>query len=1235
MDKRTSFLDVLRRERVDIALVSESHLLQKDVHKLQNKHYVVKTNASALNKTKGVVIVVRRNFQVTNLGVGGDSDGRITFMKTIIENKKIAFLSIYAPNSFDPDFYVRLSNIMHDLSDYRLFIGADFNAVWDHSVDRTAVVEGSDQRSASVALRKWAQEFSVIDIWRVTNHNKQDFSFFSARHHSFSRIDFIFVSKDLLEKVSTDMIPLAFSDHKAVICRANLSVSRDRAPRWRFNTSLLRNESFLVQLESGLAEFISFNLHSVEDTRILWDSVKGYIRSNCISFSSNLNKTRQRRILELEGDLGQLEGTMHNNVTPDSITQRNKIKEELNSLSRQHAEFLIHRTRQHHYFEGARPSRSLALSLRASENFAHIPAIKTPAGALVTDPKLINETFRSFYSNLYSSEVPHDSSKFDLFFKNLNLTKLLPHEATSLDKPFTLLELERALRSLNKGKSAGFDGIPPELYLQCWSQLGPLLLNMINHAISSGSFSRDVNTATITLLHKKGKDPNECANYRPISLLNADVKLFAKVLALRLEPLMNKLIHPDQTGFVKSRLSSDNVRRLLHIVEASAEVQTPCAVLSLDAEKAFDRLEWHYLWAVLQHMGFGIHFINMIKTLYASPSAMVMTGNICSSLFPVGRSSRQGCVLSPLLFILSLEPLAQTVRQSTHTPVIVHGTDHFISLYCDDILLYLGDAIKSTPHILSIFDKFGSISGYKINWSKSALLPLNDTMRHASLPNIIPVVDNFKYLGLSIFPSLQTTVSVNYNSTLRQVESDLERWSSIPNSFRARASIVKMNILPRVNFCSSMLPLAPPVGHWDKLHTFVSRYVWKGKRPRIKMSILQRHKLSGGLGLPNFQFYFWSSTLRSLHTWLDPEAQVAWRSLEEHLVIPHRLQDVIYSNIPLKMCKSKFGSLISHLVAIWRTVESHSSNHFKFHPHLPLFNNFALCLGGHPMSFPQWRDKGINTLSDIMSDNALRSFQDLKSHYNLPGTSFFFYLQLRSALRAYGVPWGENMVPHPIHKICGSSSTKGLVSALYTFMSKHAEKPLQVDSRWSHDLSIAPSSINLSIVWSKLDLSSRNPNHQMIHYNFIHRLYCTPHKLFLMKLNPSPNCQLCSLGTIGTFVHMVWECPGVSDFWSMVSNRMSIVLGRTIPCSPTILLLRDFTGLDLSLMHQRWFLVGLTAAKKLVAQRWKAPHDLSYQHWVNTVIDLAKLERSVASMHGAQARNINLWSTFINNMLGG
>lgn len=73
--------------------------------------------------------------------------------------------------------------------------------------------------------------------------------------------------------------------------------------------------------------------------------------------------------------------------------------------------------------------------------------------------------------------------KFNSFFHDLNLTRLLPQEACSLDTPITLSELEKALHNLNKGKSPGFDGIPPELYIKFWSQLGPLLLKMINYAI--------------------------------------------------------------------------------------------------------------------------------------------------------------------------------------------------------------------------------------------------------------------------------------------------------------------------------------------------------------------------------------------------------------------------------------------------------------------------------------------------------------------------------------------------------------------------------------------------------------------------------------------------------------------------------------------------------------------------------------------------------------------------------
>ncbi len=86
-----------------------------------------------------------------------------------------------------------------------------------------------------------------------------------------------------------------------------------------------------------------------------------------------------------------------------------------------------------------------------------------------------------------------------------------------------------------------------------------------------------------------------------------------------MEKVIHSLIKEDQTGFIKGRNASDNMRRLLHILDFADSHPSPCVVFSLDAEKAFDRLEWNYIWAVLQCFGFGEHLISMIKTLYHSP----------------------------------------------------------------------------------------------------------------------------------------------------------------------------------------------------------------------------------------------------------------------------------------------------------------------------------------------------------------------------------------------------------------------------------------------------------------------------------------------------------------------------------------------------------------------------------------------------------------------------------------
>ncbi len=192
------------------------------------------------------------------------------------------------------------------------------------------------------------------------------------------------------------------------------------------------------------------------------------------------------------------------------------------------------------------------------------------------------------------------------------------------------------------------------------------MLNSFNFAIEHGVFHRDQKTSLISLLLKKGKDPLDCSSYRPISLIPCDLKIYAKVFASRMEKVIHSLIKEDQTGFIKGRNASDNMRRLLHILDFADSHPSPCAFFSLDAEKAFDRLVWHYMWAVLQCFGFGEHFIYMIKTLYHSPATSVITGNIISPPFPLQRGTRQGCPLSPLLFCLSLFFVINTFHFSTH-----------------------------------------------------------------------------------------------------------------------------------------------------------------------------------------------------------------------------------------------------------------------------------------------------------------------------------------------------------------------------------------------------------------------------------------------------------------------------------------------------------------------------------------------------------------------------------------
>lgn len=951
--KRSMCLDWLKRHGIDVAFIQEPHFRHSDKQCLSNRFYYTPAAATFNSRSRGALVVLRRALSLTILGSYESEDGRLAYIKTNISGQKIAFLCIYATNHFSSEFFGSVSKTLYDLQDFSIIIGADMNAVLDPLLDRSGVPPQHTLPS-TVAFQGLVDDFTLTDLFRAVNPSSRQYSFYSCRHRTYSRIDHLLASAVVFSEIHTAEIhPNSLSDHCVVTAQLTLARSPIKATRWRFNTTLLKNNDYCDYFRNALKTFISENANSVEDPRILWSAIKGFVRNATISFASHLNRTRLGEINRLENELQRLEHVQQSDATEDNKKKIHTVRTKLHNILRLRAEFQIHRTRRNYYFNGSRPSHLLSLSLQKCEKYSNITAISSNQN-LLTAPKEINSAFQTFYSELYKSEVSLDKSECDSFFQDLELPTLTHEDAQCLGEPITITELRDAVAGMKRGKSPGWDGIPPEFYFTFWEEMGQYLLAMFHKAIEVGAFFNDINAALIAVLPKPNKDTTQCGNYRPLSILNAEIKIFARILASRLEPHLTTLIKNDQTGFVKSRLASDNVRRLLHVIYAAQDIPSPCAVLSLDAEKAFDRLEWDYLWVVLQRFNLGTTFINFTKLLYSNPSAMISTNGVISNKFPLSRSCRQGCPLSPFLFILSLEPLAQKIRQHPAiSPITFNNTTHAISLYADDILLFFDRASNSLPHILDTFEVFSSLSGYKINWTKSALLPLNSKLDPKSLPQHIPVVKQFKYLGIDIFPSVTTIVNKNFHGIFSRIETDLTRWSHLPKSFQARVSIIKMDILPRINFFSSMLPLSPPTDYWKKVHSLISKFIWAGKRPRVKLSTLQRHKLEGGFSVPDFKFYFWSFVLRPLTDWLTPDSDPCWKPIEKNLVLPHRLEDLIYSAVPLKRSKLRFGPIVNFLLSTWCTVEKESKNSCKWHSNSPLFNNYSLLTGGGTLFIPR------------------------------------------------------------------------------------------------------------------------------------------------------------------------------------------------------------------------------------------------------------------------------------------
>lgn len=200
------------------------------------------------------------------------------------------------------------------------------------------------------------------------------------------------------------------------------------------------------------------------------------------------------------------------------------------------------------------------------------------------------------------------------------------------------------------------------------------------------------------------------------------------------------------------------------------------------------------------------------------------------------------------------------------------GVENKICLYADDVLVTLKNPESGVPVLMNILGMYGRYSGYVLNVQKTQVLSFNYTPSQELLKKYTFnwFQPHIKYLGVFLTKNLAQLYDVNYKQINRNIYDDLGRWGVLPLDLGSRIRTIKMNILPRLLYLFTALPVEVPLKQFREWDRHLSRFIWNNKRPRVRYSTLQLPGERGGMALPCLKDYFLSAQLRPLWCWCNP-----------------------------------------------------------------------------------------------------------------------------------------------------------------------------------------------------------------------------------------------------------------------------------------------------------------------------------------------------------------------------
>uniref|UniRef100_A0A3Q1GUH1 exodeoxyribonuclease III n=1 Tax=Acanthochromis polyacanthus TaxID=80966 RepID=A0A3Q1GUH1_9TELE len=433
--KKKKIISSLKTKKCDIAYLQETHLMENEIIKLHKDWVGHIYYASGSSKSRGVAILIHKKLQFKCLNFFTDNNGRMVVLKAEVQGIEIIFANIYAPNLDDPSFCSELEYKILQLQNSHILpiiLGGDFNQIIDNILDCN-VPSTTRRRKAVEIMQNVSHDINLVDVWRLMNLTVRDYTFYSACHKVYTRIDYFLISQVLLPSVeSCDIGPILISDHAQVGVYMSTLVRSEKSLRWRFNNSLLKDTAFIGLMKREIDLFKETNLSSAPSP------------GSILQYASYKKKMKNKDLQILENEVTVAEKAYKMNMSNDNLHQLLQLKYKYNTLLSQKIEFLLLRARQKHFEEGDKAGSMLANYIKQQEAQSVIPAICDYKGEIHTSPKSINRAFEEFYQNLYKSESSATKEEIEFFLNKLCLPRLSNTQKNIFDVFLLLASLRRS-----------------------------------------------------------------------------------------------------------------------------------------------------------------------------------------------------------------------------------------------------------------------------------------------------------------------------------------------------------------------------------------------------------------------------------------------------------------------------------------------------------------------------------------------------------------------------------------------------------------------------------------------------------------------------------------------------------------------------------------------------------------------------------------------------------------------